>query len=567
MLAVGLVLLPPAAVNAQTVLGAGPSGFVIPRGVLRVGVAQEWASYDDTFGGTGDTSTTRVALGAPYSADAFGTMQSSTFARVESAVRQLSGLPSFGLSLGRTTVTSNVEVRTTNIELDAGLGAGLSLGVVVPVVRSYSAVGVRVDPAGSGENVGLNPTRLGTTTATARNTLVKSQFDTANARLRQRYGACFTTSGGSTGAAGCTDVVALFQSASVYATTLARVYGTASQTGAVVVPVSGSAAQQGVNAAIRGYGTRFAALLGGTAPIRDSVEGARPAAVADVQTLLTAAGAGFGFDTLRNVSHLTLGDIEVGLRLRFLDTFHGREPARLAPRGLNVRSTVAGTFRIGTGHVGSPNSLFDVGTGDGQNDVEVGSFTDIVMGSRAWVSFAARYGRQLADDQSRRIPFAGSGALLPSFTLQRVGRDLGDYVQFEATPRYALTDSYALEGRYLYRRKDADVYTGSFAVADSLSGSTGLTLDAADLAIGSEQREQRVGGGVTYSTYAGYARRRSGVPLELSLSYLRTITGRGRVPARGIVQAQLRAFPRLFGGDWRTPSAPSGPPARRPGAY
>ena len=109
-----------------------------------------------------------------------------------------------------------------------------------------------------------------------------------------------------------------------------------------------------------------------------------------------------------------------------------------------------------------------------------------------------------------------------------------------------------MEGRYLYRSKQQDRYGGRFAIPDSVSGTTGLTLDASVLDTGTEQREQRVGGAVTYSTYAAYSQGRARLPLDVSLSYLRTVSGRGAVPRLGIVQVQLRAFPRLFGAETRT---------------
>lgn len=552
-----------APLGAQPVLGAGPSAFVVPRGVVRFGLTQDWGSYGDTFGAAGDSGSARRALGARLSADAFGPRQLAVLVPVERDLRQLADQSGLSVSLGRTLVTSTVSTRTTTVDLEAGLGGGISFTVAVPVVRTAAAVGLETNASGSEANVGLNPARFGSgdvaRAAAARNALVKTQFDTAAQRLRQQYATCFTASGAPSGAAGCADVVSLYQSATSYAAALARVYGVAAQGGAAVIPIASSAAQRAVNAAVRGYNARFAALFGGAgaaAVIRDTLQGALPLSVDDVQTLLTRSAGGVGVDSLRGRTRLTLGDVEVGLRLRFIDTFGKREARRFVPRGVNLRSTVAGTFRVGTGHVDAPNDLLDVGTGDGQNDIEVASLTDVLFGPRAWVSLAARYGRQLADEQELRVPpAAGGGAYLPAYTLQRVGRDLGDYVQIEATPRVALGTAFAVEARYSYRRQQADRYTGTFPVADPLGGSAGLVLDAGALDDRVERREQRVGGGVTYSTYAAYARGRARLPLELSLSYLRAVTGQGGVPALGVTQLQLRAFPRLFGRDWRAPAA------------
>ena len=555
------------AADAQSVLGAGAGAFVVPRGVLRVGVDQRWSSHDETFGVTGvtgDSGTARVPLGARLSSEALGTRELAPLAGVERDLRALTGQGGLSLSLGRALVSASADSRTTALGLEAGLGAGISVGVVVPVVRTLSTVSVQANEAGGAANVGLNPARYdaNAASAAATNAAVTSQFAAAARQLRQQYPSCFTSAGASTGADGCADAVALHESATTYATTLARVYGTEAAAGAAVVPVAGSAVQRGVDAAIAAFSARFATLLGTTAgPITGSVQGAAPATDANLRTLLSDPAGSFALDSLRSRSRITLGDVEVGVRLRLLDTFRGREQRRLVPAGLNLRTTVAGTFRFGTGHLDSPNDLTDVATGDGQSDVEVASLTDVVLGSRGWLSLVARYGRQLADEQPARIPFAGAGAYLPAFTLQTVQRDLGDYVAFEATPRVAVGRALLVEAQYRFRRKQADAYTGTFPVADSLGGSAGRVLDAASLAVESEQQEQQAGAGVTYSTYEAFGRRRSGLPLELSLSYLRTLSGRGGVPAAGVTQLQLRAFPRLFGADWRAPRA--APPGAR----
>lgn len=549
-----------AGAGAQSVLGAGASAFVVPRGVVRVGVDQRWSSHDETFGAPGDSGSGRAALGARLSSESLGTRELTPLAGVERDLRSLTGQGGLSLSLGRAFVSAGVDSRTTALGLEAGLGGGFSVGVVVPVVRTLSTVSVRANEAGGAANVGLNPVRFDPdgASAAAANAAVASQFAAAARQLRTQYPACFTSAGAPTAAAGCGDAVALHESATGYATTLVRVYGTAPAAGAAVVPVAGSAAQRGVDAAIAAFSARFAALLGTAAgPITGSVQGAAPATDANLRTLLSDPAGGFALDSLRSRSRITLGDVEVGVRLRLLDSFRGREQRRLVPARLALRTTVAGTFRFGTGHLDSPNDLTDVATGDGQSDVEIASLTDVVVGSRGWLSLVARYGRQLADEQPARIPYAGAGAYLPAVTLQTVQRDLGDYVVFEATPRVAVGRALLVEAQYRFRRKQADAYTGTFPVVDPLGTSGALVLDAASLGVNSEQREQQAGAGVTYSTYEAYGRRRSGLPLELSLSYLRTVSGRGGVAAAGVTQLQVRAFPRLFGADWRTPRAAS----------
>jgi hypothetical protein len=218
--------------GAQTVLGSAPNAFVVPRGVLRLGVSQEWGSYDDAFGGAADSGSRRAPLGSRFSSDRFGAAQIAAFVPAERDLRQLVGDGAFAVSLGATRVSSSVSTRTTAIELDAGVGRGISLGVVVPVVRTLAAVGISVDPRGDAANVGFNPARLAATAsaAAARNALVIQQFDAARAQLRQQFPSCFTAAGAPTGGTGCGPATTLHQSAATYAATLARVYGTGTTT-------------------------------------------------------------------------------------------------------------------------------------------------------------------------------------------------------------------------------------------------------------------------------------------------------------------------------------------------
>jgi hypothetical protein len=84
-----------------------------------------------------------------------------------------------------------------------------------------------------------------------------------------------------------------------------------------------------------------------------------------------------------------------------------------------------------------------------------------------------------------------------------------------------------------------------------------VSLDAAILGIGTEQSEQRVGGGVTFSTLRAFDRGRANIPIEIQLMHWQTMAGEGYVPKRFSTQVQLRYYARLFG-------APLRPRATRP---
>jgi hypothetical protein len=193
----------------------------------------------------------------------------------------------------------------------------------------------------------------------------------------------------------------------------------------------------------------------------------------------------------------------------------------------------------------------------------VSGSADVLMTRRFWASVIARYGAQLADDQFMRIPDVPRNPFLPASRLQRVGRDLGDYVELEANPRYAYNDYLSVSGQWIYRRKAEDTYTGTFTV-DDVDGQP-VTLDARVLGTDTDQTEQRVGGGVSFSTLRAFDRGRARIPLEIHMLHWQTISGSGFVPKRFTTQLELRIYTRLFGAPLR-PRRPAAPAAIRPDA-
>jgi len=94
-------------------------------------------------------------------------------------------------------------------------------------------------------------------------------------------------------------------------------------------------------------------------------------------------------------------------------------------------------------------------------------------------------------------------------------------------------------------------------------------LDASILGVGTEQTEQRVGFGATFSTLRAFDRARVDLPLEVQFFHYQSISGSGYVPKRFSTQVQVRFYTRLFGAPLRprqprTPTMPSPKPPARP---
>jgi hypothetical protein len=239
------------------------------------------------------------------------------------------------------------------------------------------------------------------------------------------------------------------------------------------------------------------------------------------QTLLTGDAFGIGAEPLQTVVRTGVGDVEVGAKLQLINTLRDRlDP----PPGLAVRSAIAGVVRLGTGSPDTPDNLVDIGTGNGQTDVEVRSQLDLILGRRFWMSAVGRYGVQLADERAMRIT-APDQPLAPAHTRQLVRRDLGDYLEVELTPRYVLNDYVALSAQAFYRRKARDEYSGTFDVSNSLGEP--VTLDASILDLETEQREARFVAGLTYSTLASHQRGHARIPVEVTIQHAESLWGQG----------------------------------------
>jgi hypothetical protein len=231
------------------------------------------------------------------------------------------------------------------------------------------------------------------------------------------------------------------------------------------VPVAGSAAQRAVETRVRDLSTRFRAF-GVDSLAATSVPAGASArlGVGGLQTLLTNEGFGIAGDTLRGLVQSGTGDVEVAASVQWLDTFRGDERARLAPRGLHLRSTVTAGYRLGVGSGDLPFYWFDVPTGSGVSALLLRSATDVVLGRRAWATAVVRVAQPIADQPIVRVPAAPGELFVPAGRELTVRRQLGRELELELTPRYSFGDVLGVWAQYRLRSKAADEYEGRIVV-------------------------------------------------------------------------------------------------------
>ena len=550
LLAAALILLPPT-LAAQAVTGVGDDALMPRKGELRFSMRSIWKSWNERYGqGTSGRPNGSVEpLGVDFNLDTIGAPQLENLAPVQSGVRALAGMPAFTASLGTSRMRLRDNVLATPLSIELGVTSRISLKVTVPFVTATSNVSFGMNPTGHEATLGFNPTRIGSGVIAADAGFL-SQFDSAAAQLGRSLSLC----AGTPGAAGCAPINAnaagaraLIASAGTFAAGLAKLYGgPGGAGGSLFVPIAGTVAQAAIEAKIAAYRAMYAAFgttaISGTGPIAAQA----PLTAADMQRVLTDSAFGVNGQALATSVARGIGNIDIGLKVNVFDSFRGSDSARLAPTGFKWRQSLGGNVRLGASSIPFAGDLTGAGVGDHQRDIALRSFTDFIYGRHFWLSLAASYTVQMADQVTLRIPDSPAQVILASYREQTVQRNLGDLFELQLNPRWILNDYISLSGQYYYRRKYSDQYTGRFT-ATNLVGET-ASLDASVLGLYTEAREHRFGIGATYSTVATVAKHRAGLSFDISYFHYETTLGSlGRVPKISVDQVTLRIYQRLFG--------------------
>lgn len=538
-LALVAFLTTPLLAGAQRVLGPGTDATVLPRGMLRVTTGPEWARGHERYAsGTGRTAKGEVEpFASDFNLDSLGERQLPALAAVSAGVRNIvggtSGLP---VTLGPLESRFDVSVARTPIHVEYGVTSRLTIGAMFPLVKTWTEVSLQPNRLRDGSTVGINPRAYGS------NLTVVTQLQAAVQALTQ----LLTTCVGST-APSCTAVnadraraQALVQSATTAVTGIENVYGTSTtKPGSRYAPADSSALQRSIAARLTALDTDFKSFLGapgsGTSWVSARPIGATQFSWGNLQRVLTDTAFGIRSDSLISVPMNRLGDMELGARFLVFDGAGGvPQQARLS--GVRLRLAVEGVVRLGTGTRDSLDHFADVGTGDGQRDLEGRVMADLLLGRRAWASVAARYTLQQADEIRLRVPrFAGEPfpARSQVATLQR---DLGEAFAVEVSPRYVVSDNVGLSATWQLYRKSADSYTGDAGV------------DVTSLQAGSDRMLQRAMVSITYSTMAQYFRRQARTPMEFSFSVGRSLSGNGGAMKQSITALTMRVYNQLLEG-------------------
>ena len=508
----------------------GEDALVLSRGMVRLGFAPSWTRFDQRYRADGEAE----PLAVDFQTESLDPTRLSILAPIRERLEALGPTPDIAVSLGRLRVDRDASIFSVPLSAEIGIGARLSLGIMVPIVRTISGVVFSPNPSVNEGNVGINPA-LDSDAAREVNAALLAQFASAIGALEALIDACADPGNPDPRCpdARTPEAQALVDNANAFSSGLADLY---SQTGSPFVPVTGSP----FDVTIRGRVASFAQSFGGF-DINDITStgprGATIAGAADMRRILTDSVFGLRVQPIGTRTYTSVGDIEVGALLQLVNTV---KRDTLQRYGSGLRAAVGATFRMGTGRADNPDDFVDVPSGDGQHDVELRTQWDLLLGSRLGIGLGGRYTLQLPDREIVRItephqPFAAY------WRRHEVDRDLGDVVDLQVTPRIALGSFFSLMAQYRTRRRAEDRHTGRFDVTDDLGEP--VTLDASILDAETEQREDRVSLGLGYSTLTSVARRRARIPLEIFLQYGESIRGSGgKTPKVSVSVMQVRVY-------------------------
>ncbi len=325
---------------AQAVAGVGADARPLPAGAVRIGIAGDWSGYDRRL----DAGRSIPVLGA-LNVPALGINALPQLAGAQAAVRRLSGLSSFSLSLGPLEASGDIRRNATPIALDVGLTSRLALSVVVPYVESRNTALLLLNRDGTGATVGQNPAYSSTLGSAARavNGALLRQLTDAAAALSAAVIRCAAPTALNCDAirANPAGVQTLLSRAAQAQTDVTMLYGSATRGGAPVVPVTGSATQTAVNAQLASLRSAFVGF--GITGVADSWLPA-PATIINgpgaIDRIAKDSAYGLNYTTLGGTRRAGIGDIDLMMSWLWFNRLGTTPRDWLAAKTLGVRTVL-----------------------------------------------------------------------------------------------------------------------------------------------------------------------------------------------------------------------------------
>lgn len=254
------------------------------------------------------------------------------------------------------------------------------------------------------------------------------------------------------------------------------------------------------------------------------------AGIDQIQSLLAEV---YDVPTLESgVDRWRISDLEVSGRALLLSTF-GAAPVPLNPQGLHLRVALSAGARFPTGEEPDTLRLLALEPAQGLSTLTAGGALDLFLGSKLWLTGAARLTWNREMEVIRRIaprdaPLSVVAA--PAAVTYRPGNT----TEIRISPRYRLAEAISLGAEYVMMSIGDREYSGG---GDGVDAAV-LNLEGGSL--------QRIGVGMRYSSLPAHWVGRADFPAEVTLGYSRTISGPEGFPAGGMVTVSASVLPRLW---------------------
>lgn len=525
--------------RAQSDLSHLDDATMVPKGTFRLQTIAAWTRFNARFAPTGAAHST-IPLGGEFSFDSLGVAQLPALTGTQNAIQTLTGSP-FRLTLGSIQSAMDARVVVMPISLEYGLFHRLTVGAMLPIVRTRMTIMLRANPLGTEGNVGVNPASVNAASLGADSSVV-AQLGQAAAALQAALQACQANPSSDPNCAQLLaregDVTALLQNSAQFATAFASVYGSSAQDrGAPVVPLAGSAADALVRARLAAYDSSFQAFLS-TAPRITATPAAAGGVVGtnDLGTLLQNPAVA-GFDSLSSTVRYGPGDLELSARYLLFDGF-ADSAAGAVPGGLHGRATLTGVVRLPTGQLASASNPLDIATGHGTTAAGARLALYWQWGGRFGLAAAGSYMQSFGKTKAGAFPSA-IGAPFPPSTADVYLYTPGAVAAVEIAPRLMITRLMGVNALYDVRHVAANDYGGLTTVPGGPPVTPVALVDGVTTAPGTLQS---AGFGITYSTVTEYDRGRASLPIDVTFTHLEALSGAARMPKAYRDQIQFRFY-------------------------
>ena len=516
-----VLFLPLVWVWAHPVHGQMTADVLSPAGRLRVGVFPSFQMWDHRFG-VHEEDGRRVAGSEPLSFD----LEHEPLLPIhdlEQSLRTALADASFILELGSASALVSRERTRVSFGVALGVFDWLTVGADIPLVKARTEVAFdfRTPP---GANLGVNPLLLGDGRVTTFLETLGASRVALQAHVSQQC----------PGGTECSELTDLLDRYATFAGGLATAYAD-SPVFLTGVSAAGIALEQRL-ASFRTevYQRAPGIAMPGAAPLANA-----PLDQPSLEQLLVNPAAGFLLvNPLNTTAGLwRLGDVAVSASFRLLESTTRDSTGTPAPFQYQVGGRAL--VRLPTGLVDNPDVPLDLGTGDGQMDLEVSGFMDLRW-KHTGLWGEARYGVQRPTELVRRV--APPEVIMAPFSTRRLVRwTPGDYMEIELAPRWHMTDEYAVGALYRHASQGQDSYR---LVTPAASPSA----SAADLERETKGTVHELGLGLAFSTLATWQQGRTRLPFEAHMAVRGAVSGGGGEVPDGIrMEISGRVFWRLWG--------------------